>query len=138
MNLDRFEKAQELSYDTALSEIKTGRKTSHWVWYIFPQIKGLGRSYNARYYAINDLDEARAYVEHSILNARLREITSELLKHKEVEVEHLMGSRIDAMKLRSSMTLFDVVSPDDIYNNVLDVFFEGKRCSHTLTMLNKF
>lgn len=138
MNLERFEKAQELSYDTALSEIKTGRKTSHWVWYIFPQIKGLGRSYNARYYAINDLDEARAYVEHSILNARLREITSELLKHKEVEVEHLMGSRIDAMKLRSSMTLFDIVSPDDIYNNVLDVFFEGKRCSHTLTMLNKF
>ena len=138
MNLDRIEKAQELSYDTALSEIKTGRKTSHWVWYIFPQIKGLGHSYNARYYAINDLDEARAYVEHSILNARLREITSELLKHKEVEVEHLMGSRIDAVKLRSSMTLFDVVSPDDIYNNVLDVFFEGKRCSHTLTMLNKF
>lgn len=138
MNLERFVKAQEYSYGNALREIKMGRKSSHWVWYIFPQIKGLGHSYNARYYAINDLDEARAYVEHSILNARLREITSELLKHKEVEVEHLMGSRIDAMKLRSSMTLFDVVSPDDIYNNVLDVFFEGKRCSHTLTMLNKF
>ena len=138
MNLERFVKAQEHSYGNALREIKMGRKSSHWVWYIFPQIKGLGHSYNARYYAINDLDEARAYVEHSILNARLREITSELLKHKEVEVEHLMGSRIDAMKLRSSMTLFDVVSPDDIYNNVLDVFFEGKRCSHTLTMLNKF
>ena len=138
MNLERFVKAQEHSYGNALREIKMGRKSSHWVWYIFPQIKGLGHSYNARYYAINDLDEARAYVEHSILNARLREITSELLKHKEVEVEHLMGSRIDAMKLRSSMTLFDIVSPDDIYNNVLDVFFEGKRCSHTLTMLNKF
>ena len=138
MNLERFVKAQEHSYGNALREIKMGRKSSHWVWYIFPQIKGLGHSYNARYYAINDLDEARAYVEHSILNARLREITSELLKHKEVEVEHLMGSRIDAMKLRSSMTLFDVVSPDDIYNNVLDVFFEGKRCSRTLTMLKKF
>lgn len=138
MNLERFVKAQEYSYGNALREIKMGRKSSHWVWYIFPQIKGLGRSYNARYYAINDLDEARAYVEHSILNARLREITSELLKHKEVEVEHLMGSRIDAMKLRSSMTLFDVVSPDDIYNNVLDVFFEGKRCNSTLTMLKKF
>ena len=99
MNLERFVKAQEYSYGNALREIKMGRKSSHWVWYIFPQIKGLGHSYNARYYAINDLDEARAYVEHSILNARLREITSELLKHKEVEVEHLMGSRIDAMKL---------------------------------------
>lgn len=138
MNLERFVKAQEHSYGNALREIKMGRKSSHWVWYIFPQIKGLGRSYNARYYAINDLDEARAYVEHSILNARLREITSELLNHKEVEIEQLMGSVIDAVKLRSSMTLFDVVSPDDIYNNVLDVFFEGKRCSHTLTMLNKF
>ena len=138
MNLERFVKAQEHSYGNALREIKMGRKSSHWVWYIFPQIKGLGRSYNARYYAINDLDEARAYVEHSILNARLREITSELLNHKEVEIEQLMGSVIDAVKLRSSMTLFDVVSPDDIYNNVLDVFFDGKRCSRTLTMLNKF
>lgn len=138
MNLERFVKAQEHSYGNALREIKMGRKSSHWMWYIFPQIKGLGHSYNARYYAINDLDEARAYVEHSILNARLREITSELLKHKEVEVEHLMGSRIDAMKLRSSMTLFDIVSPNDIYNNVLDVFFEGKRCNSTLTMLKKF
>lgn len=138
MNLDRFEKAQELSYDTALSEIKTGRKTSHWVWYIFPQIKGLGHSYNAQFYGIADFDEARAYVEHPILNMRLREITSELLKHKDVEVEYLMGSRIDAMKLRSSMTLFDIVCPDDIYNNVLDVFFEGKRCNRTLTMLKKF
>lgn len=138
MNLERFVKAQEHSYGNALREIKMGRKSSHWVWYIYPQIKGLGHSYNARYYAINDLDEARAYVEHSILNARLREITSELLNHKEVEIEQLMGSVIDAVKLRSSMTLFDAVSPDDIYNNVLDVFFEGKRCSRTLTMLKKF
>lgn len=137
MNLERFEKAQELSYDAALSEIKAGRKSSHWVWYIFPQIKGLGHSYNAQYYAIADLDEARAYVEHSILNARLREITSELLKHKDVEVQHLMGSRIDAIKLRSSMTLFDIVSPNDIYNNVLDMFFDGKRCNRTLKILGK-
>ena len=136
MNLERFEKAQELSYDAALSEIKAGRKSSHWVWYIFPQIKGLGHSYNAQYYAIADLDEARAYVEHPILNMRLREITSELLKHKDVEVEYLMGSRIDAMKLRSSMTLFDIVCPDDIYNNVLEAFFDGKRCKRTLR-LNK-
>lgn len=137
MNLERFEKAQELSYDTALGEIRVGRKSSHWVWYIFPQIKGLGHSYNARYYAIADLDEARAYVEHPVLNIRLREIASELLKHKDVEVEHLMGSVIDAMKLRSSMTLFDIVCSNDIYNNVLDMFFDGKRCNRTLKILGK-
>lgn len=135
--LDRFLKAQEWGYIQALNEIRAGEKVSHWIWYIFPQLKGLGYSYNSRYYGIDGLEEARAYVEHSLLNERLREITTELLKHSGGDIIDIMGSGIDAMKLRSSMTMFDVVSPDDIYNNVLDVFFKGKKCSRTLTMLNK-
>lgn len=138
MNIERFVEAQEVAYSMALGEIKAGRKTLHWIWFIFPQLKGLGSSYRSSYYGIDGLEEARAYVEHPLLNERLREITTELLKHSGGDIRYIMGSGIDAKKLCSSMTLFDVVSPDDIYNNVLDVFFGGKRCSHTITMLNKF
>ena len=138
MNIERFDEAQEVAYSMALGEIKAGRKTLHWIWFIFPQLKGLGSSYRSSYYGIDGLEEARAYVEHPLLNERLREITTELLKHSGGDIRYIMGSGIDAKKLCSSMTLFDVISPDDIYNNVLDVFFDGKRCSRTLTMLNKF
>ena len=126
MSLDRFEKEHEYAYETALAEMKVGRKRSHWIWYIFPQISGLGHSYNAKFYAIADLDEAREYIAHPLLNAHLREITAELLNHQDIDIVDLMGSRIDAVKLRSSMTLFDIVSPNDIYHQVLDAFLMAK------------
>lgn len=134
MSLDRFEKAHEYAYETALAEMKVGRKRSHWIWYIFPQISGLGHSYNAKFYAIADLDEAREYIAHPLLNAHLREITAELLNHQDIDIVDLMGSRIDAVKLRSSMTLFDIVSPNDIYHQVLDAFFDGKKCHRTYSL----
>ena len=135
MGLERFEKAHNFAYEMALEEMKAGRKRSHWMWYIFPQIRGLGHSYNANFYGIADLNEARDYVAHPILNAHLREITTAVLNHKGVDARELMGSGIDAKKLRSSMTLFDVVSPNDIYRQVLDAFFDGKKCYNTHRLL---
>lgn len=104
------------------------------MWYIFPQIKGLGRSDMALYYAITSLDEAKAYLADEILGTRLREISEELLKHSDVSIQGILGG-IDSMKLKSSMTLFDLVSPDDVFARVLDVFFEGKRDDLTIEIV---
>lgn len=133
-DLSRFHQAQERSYAVALQEVKEGYKASHWMWYIFPQIKGLGRSDMALYYAITSLDEAKAYLTDEILGTRLREISEELLKHSDVSIQGILGG-IDSMKLRSSMTLFDLVSPDDVFARVLDVFFEGKRDDLTIEIV---
>ena len=102
-NLSRFHEAQEYSYQAALSEIKVGYKQSHWMWFIFPQIKGLGHSSTAQYYAISCVDEAQAYLEDDVLGGRIREICNELLNHSEKSVHHMLGG-IDSMKLKSSMT----------------------------------
>mgnify|MGYP002519725194 CR=1 FL=1 len=134
-SLERFVKAQELAYPIALREIKNGKKRSHWMWYIFPQIKGLGKSSTSQYYGIASLDEAKAYLDDEILGARLREICAELLKHSDRSVQGILGG-IDSMKLKSSMTLFDAVSPSDIFDKVLDVFFYGERDGLTLEILN--
>ena len=108
----------------ALHEIQTGGKQSHWIWYIFPQRKGLGRSYNSQYYGLDGVDEARAYLAHPVLGARLREITQALLTHRgKRSIRELMGSSIDVLKLHSSMTLFDQVSPNDIFAEVLQTYF---------------
>lgn len=139
-NLRRFEDAQDgtWGYDTALQEMQNGRKQSHWIWYIFPQIKGLGHSYDAKYYGIDSLYEARQYLEHEILGKRLREITNEVLKHYYDGIEYIMGgSDIDVLKFRSSMTLFDIVSPDECFNEALEVFFEGERDDKTLALIQK-
>ena len=128
--LSRFLKAQEHSYETALREIRNGRKMSHWIWYIFPQIKGLGKSVNSEYYGITDRSEAEAFLAHPILGARLRLITEALLAHKGKKAEAILGG-IDAMKVRSSMTLFDLVSPNDIFAEVLNEFYYGRPCGHT-------
>ena len=101
-NLNRFLEAQEKSYAQALSEIQAGRKESHWIWYIFPQLAGLGYSHNAVYYGISGVEEAQAYLEHPVLGPRLIEITRALLKHKDQDIEQMLGS-IDAMKCRSCM-----------------------------------
>ena len=125
-SLNRFLKAQEPMYETALEEIKRGKKESHWVWYIFPQLRGLGYSPNAYTYGINGLDEAEAYLEHPVLSARLIEITEALLSHKGENIEDIMGD-IDALKLRSSMTLFALISEDNsVFHQVLDCFYQGE------------
>ena len=134
-NLSRFHEAQAMHYQIALEEIKDGYKRSHWMWYIFPQIMGLGKSSTSQYYGITCLDEARAYLDDEILGARLRELCAELLKHSDRSVQGILGG-IDSMKLKSSMTLFDIVSPSDIFDKVLDVFFYGERDGLTLEILN--
>lgn len=123
-NLQRFVDAQERDYNTALAEIKSGGTQSHWIWYIFPQQKGIGRRYNARFYGLDGEGEAKAYINHPVLGSRLREITKALLEHKGHRTIHeLMGSHIDVIKLRSSMTLFDKVAPNDVFAEVLKEFF---------------
>lgn len=135
-NLNRFISAQERDYLIALSEIKNGSKQSHWIWYIFPQIKGLGRSYQSEYYGIANRQEAEAYLAEPILNARLREITLALLEHKDKTAQQILGG-IDAKKVLSSMTLFDAITPNDIYADALNTFFAGKRCNRTLEYLQR-
>lgn len=134
INLERFIEAQDRDYDVALAEVKSGKKRSHWIWYIFPQLKGLGKSAFANYYGISNKEEAKAYVDNSKLNARLREITLALLANEGKSAREILGG-VDAMKVYSSMTLFDVVSPNDIYAEVLDKFYEGKRCETTINLL---
>ena len=123
-DLERFLKAQESAYDIALQEIQAGSKRSHWIWYIFPQQKGLGHSFNSQYYGLDGLDEARAYLAHPILGARLREISNALLAHAgKREIDTIMGSRVDVMKLQTCMNLFNKVSADDVFKRVLNAFF---------------
>ena len=135
-DLSRFISAQERSYDTALQEIRAGYKSSHWMWYIFPQIKGLGRSGTAQFYAIKDLAEAQAYLSDPVLGPRLIEITEAMLAHKGTPPERILGG-IDALKLRSSATLFEVASEetDTPFGTILDVFYDGQRCARTLEIL---
>lgn len=136
-NLERFVEAQNRygDYARALSEMQAGQKTSHWIWYIFPQLRGLGRSYNSEYYGIGSLAEATAYLQHPVLGKRLREITAAVLRHTDEDARTLMGSGIDASKLHSSMTLFDRVAPGDIFGQVLDTFYGGQRDGRTLSKL---
>lgn len=125
----RFLEAQDSprnDYAIALSEIQNGEKTSHWIWYIFPQLRGLGHSYMSDYYGITGRDEAEAYLQHPILGFRLREITEALLKHSDKTAVEILG-KIDALKVRSCMTLFDSISPNDIFEKVLDQFFDSER-----------
>lgn len=134
--LHRFVDAHQYSYDTALRELRAGEKRSHWIWYIFPQMKGLGHSCNASYYGISGLEEAKAYLAHETLGPRLREATETVLAIEGKTIDEIMPG-IDALKLRSSMTLFDLVSPNDIFAQVLDNFFDGQRDEKTLKMLSK-
>lgn len=138
-DIERFIKAQndDNTYQQALKEILQGHKTSHWIWYIFPQLKGLGHSTYSQYYGLADTDEARTFLANPCLNERLREITNALLIHKDRNIERLMGSSIDALKLKSSITLFDAISPNDIFSKVLDVFYDGKKDRNTLQIISK-
>lgn len=132
--LDRFVTAQARDYAVALAELQRGRKTSHWIWYVFPQIAGLGRSDMAQRYAIADLAEARAYLAHPLLGARLREATTTLLSHAgKRSAEAILGS-IDAIKVRSSMTLFEVAdgAAGSEFATCLDALYAGSRDPETL------
>lgn len=135
-NLQRFIDGQRFGYDYALKEIQNGRKDGHWIWYVFPQMKGLGHSPNSQYYGISGKEEAIAYLEHPVLGTRLREITGELLKIEDKTVEEIF-STIDAVKVRSSMTLFDYVCPNNIYMEVLNKYYNGQRDALTLSLLNQ-
>ena len=131
----KFISAQTHTYEKALKEIKNGKKRTHWMWFIFPQLRGLGMSNMAYKYGIADLDEAKAYLAHDVLGARLIEISTELLKLEESNPEIIFGN-IDAMKLRSSMTLFSLVSEkDSVFHRVLQKFFKGKSDAKTLKLL---
>lgn len=133
--LNRFVDAQKNDYDTALHEIRNGRKRSHWMWYIFPQIAGLGMSSMSQRYAIKDIEEAEAYLNHPVLGKRLVEISNALLQLSEDDPHQIFGSP-DDIKLRSSMTLFAAVEgADPVFNKVLDKFFDGTQDQQTLTML---
>lgn len=133
-DLNRFITAQELewgSYEKALNEIKRGHKQSHWIWYVFPQIKGLGHSYNSEFYGISGKEEAMAYLDHPILGKRLREITKALLECGESSAINIFGFP-DVWKVQSCMTLFDMISPQDIFAEALEKYYKGERCKRTV------
>ncbi len=122
-NLYRFIDAQDFAYQQALRELKEGHKRSHWIWYIFPQQKGLGHSHNSQLYGLDGEAEARAYLAHPVLGERLRECCRALLMHKDKDIEEIMGSGIDVLKLNTSMNLFNRVSPNDVFAEVIATFF---------------
>lgn len=134
-DLDRFVEAQVGAYDQALAELRAGHKTSHWIWFVFPQVTGLGRSAMSQRYAIGSLEQARAYLAHPVLGPRLRECAAALLQHTDRSAEQILGG-IDAVKVRSSMTLFQRADPDEpIFARVLEQFYGGAPDPATLDRL---
>jgi uncharacterized protein (DUF1810 family) len=134
-NLQRFLSAQAAHYAAALRELQAGRKESHWIWYIFPQVAGLGHSPMAQKYAIGSRGEAIAYLQHGILGARLQECCKALLEHADRKIESIMGFP-DDLKLRSSMTLFAKISgQDSVFHNVLNAFYDGEMDRKTIDFL---
>lgn len=135
-NLKRFIEAQDNVYPIALRELKEGRKQSHWMWYIFPQLKNLGHSPISKFYGISGIEEASAYLKESVLCQRIREVSMTILNLPTNDAVEVFGW-IDSRKLKSSMTLFDLVSPNDIFARVLDKYFNGQRDNHTIRGLNR-
>jgi uncharacterized protein (DUF1810 family) len=137
VDLTRFIAAQKDIYGQALAELRQGRKQSHWMWFVFPQIAGLGRSPTARLYALASADEARAFLAHPLLGKRLRECTAAILVHREQGAEAIFGA-VDAMKLRSSMTLFEAVADNPApFAAALAAFHEGERDAATLRLIGR-
>jgi len=135
-NLQRFVDPQSNIFDYVLAEIRAGEKRGHWMWFFFPQLKGLGHSPASQYYGIGSLDEARAFLDHPVLGKNLRQCVEALLpwRHDRTAVQ-ILGS-VDTIKLRSSLTLFDQIAPGDVFNRALDGFFGGQRDERTLALLN--
>lgn len=137
MNLNRFLEAQEVTYKKALQEIKNGKKQSHWMWYVFPQYIGLGKSSTSIRFAINNLEEANEYLNHSILGTRLIEICTELLYIEHKSVYNIFGSP-DDLKLQSSMTLFNsIINEYNVFYLVLQKFYNSQLCNLTMTAISK-
>lgn len=133
-DIDRFIKMQELYYEVALFEIKDGYKKTHWIWYIFPQLKGLGQSYNSEYYGIDGVDEVIEYMKNPYLRSNMIEICNELYKLDD-SIENIFGYP-DYLKLNSCMTLFEYSIPKEkIFGKIIDKFYNGKRDRVTLEML---
>jgi len=139
LDLERFLDAQDSGniYEQALRELREGHKTSHWMWFVFPQVAGLGRSEMSQRYAIDSLAEARAYLDHPVLGPRLIECCEALLLHREKSAEQILGG-IDAIKLRSSMTLFTRANPEvESFQQVLDRCFNGETDAATVARLRE-
>jgi len=135
--LQRFLDAQAEDYEIALDELRAGAKRSHWMWYIFPQLAGLGHSPTAQYYALADVDEARAYLTHAILGQRLRQCLGAILEWSgKRTAEQILGS-IDALKFRSGLTLFDVIEPLGPFAHGLAAFYGNEADQRTLALLNR-
>ena len=135
-DLDRFVRAQQGVYDGVLDELRAGRKVGHWIWFIFPQIAGLGHSSMSQMYAISTVDEARAYLAHPVLGPRLRECAAIVLATTRRTALEIFGS-IDAVKLRSSMTLFHRTAPDEpVFAQVLERYYGGQADEATDTRLS--
>ena len=140
-DLKRYVKEYETDYDTALREIRNGRKESHWMWYIFPQLKGLGMSYMAEYFGMSGIDEAKAFLNDPYLGIRIKEISSTLLSLKTNDALAVMDYP-DNLKLKSSMTLFALASDSDtsnenVFKQVLDKYFNGEYDNLTIELLNR-
>ena len=134
-DLDRFVNAQDPVYSDVLAELRTGKKRTHWMWFVFPQIAGLGQSEMARKYAITSGDEAAAYLAHPVLGARLRECARVVAAHHDMEIGEIFDGP-DDLKFHSSMTLFADVAPDEaVFQSCLDQFFDGKSDAGTLARL---
>jgi uncharacterized protein (DUF1810 family) len=135
--LKRFIDAQQADYETALTEISNGRKRSHWMWYIFPQLQGLGFSSTSQYYGVKGIDEAESYLNDPVLGGRLVEICQALVQQRSRDAHQIFGSP-DDVKLKSSMTLFAAVTgANPVFQQVLDEFFNGAKDAKTLSLLNK-
>ena len=136
-NLSRFLEAQKRDFPQALSEVRSGRKRSHWMWYIFPQLEGLGRSSTSEFYGIKDISEAEAYFHHPVLGSRLTEISNELLRLETANANAVFGSP-DDLKLKSSMTLFaNLPGAPPVFQQVLEKFFGGSQDKKTLELLQR-
>ena len=131
--LERFLNPQELMYEQALAEIRNGRKEEHWIWFIFPQLRGIGRSRMSYHYGIQDIAEAKSYYAHPILGKRLLEAT-QLLLQQDKDLVEIFG-QLDAMKVKSCMTLFYHTTRDEVFMKVIDRFFSGDEDDLTLTFL---
>ncbi|BAZ43173.1 hypothetical protein NIES4102_01710 [Chondrocystis sp. NIES-4102] len=135
-NLNRFYNAQATTYQGVLRELKNGRKQSHWMWYIFPQLDGLGKSETAKFYAIKSIREAVAYLNHPILGARLLECANTLLEINNKTAREIFGYP-DDLKLKSSMTLFSEIAPKSVFVQVLDQYFQSQRDLRSLLILEQ-
>ena len=136
-DLDRFVDAQDEDYQTELFELKRGRKQSHWIWYIFPQLGSLGYSYRAKFYGLEDVEEARAYMDHPVLGPRYLACVETLLAHSDRPIRSIMGSDVDVDKLLSSLTLMQRAGGGDRISQAIESFYNGRTCAKTTDTLAK-